>query len=104
MRITWVLFGLALLLACAHSDPAVKREAETEDLNPLNEVRATAILFDEATGRKNEGEGGGGRRKEATKSRGNHAPRESESCLFPRFIILPPLARIRARCSSSFLP
>ncbi|KAK9297080.1 hypothetical protein QLX08_009097 [Tetragonisca angustula] len=37
MRITWVLFGLALLVAYAHADP-VKREAESEDLNPLNEI------------------------------------------------------------------
>ncbi|KAK1131088.1 hypothetical protein K0M31_017385 [Melipona bicolor] len=38
MRITWLLLGLALLVAYAHSDPVVKREAESEDLNPLNEI------------------------------------------------------------------
>ncbi|XP_043527873.1 uncharacterized protein LOC122538133 [Frieseomelitta varia] len=36
MRITWLLFGLALLIAYAHADPVVKRESE--DLNPLNEI------------------------------------------------------------------
>ncbi|CAL7936914.1 unnamed protein product [Xylocopa violacea] len=38
MRITCVLLGLSLLVAYAHASPVVKREAESDDLSPLNEV------------------------------------------------------------------
>lgn len=38
MKTTCVLFGLSLLAACAVASPIVKREAESEDLSPLNEV------------------------------------------------------------------
>ncbi|XP_076760823.1 LOW QUALITY PROTEIN: uncharacterized protein LOC143429206 [Xylocopa sonorina] len=38
MRITCLLLGLSLLVAYAHASPVVKREAESDDLSPLNEV------------------------------------------------------------------
>ncbi|CAD1476566.1 unnamed protein product [Heterotrigona itama] len=50
MRVTWLLFGLALLIAYAHSDPVVKREAESEDLNPLNEIYVVEADDDQADG------------------------------------------------------
>lgn len=48
MRITYVLFGLALLVAYVHSNPIVKREAESEDLNPLNEIYIVEADDDQA--------------------------------------------------------
>ncbi|XP_033187835.1 uncharacterized protein LOC117155688 isoform X1 [Bombus vancouverensis nearcticus] len=48
MRITYVLFGLALLVAYVHSSPIVKREAESEDLNPLNEIYIVEADDDQA--------------------------------------------------------
>lgn len=44
MRISCVLLGLSLLVAIGAAGPLVKREAETEDLSPLNEVRALVTL------------------------------------------------------------
>ncbi|XP_053999674.1 uncharacterized protein LOC128887612 [Hylaeus anthracinus] len=38
MRITCVLIGLSLAVAFVASSPVVKREAESEDLSPFNEV------------------------------------------------------------------
>ncbi|XP_071862677.1 uncharacterized protein isoform X2 [Bombus fervidus] len=48
MRITYVLFGLALLVAYVHSNPIVKGEAESEDLNPLNEIYIVEADDDQA--------------------------------------------------------
>ncbi|XP_012138369.1 uncharacterized protein LOC100883467 isoform X2 [Megachile rotundata] len=48
MRITYVLFGLTVLVAYAASGPVVKREAESEDLNPLNEVYLVELEDDQA--------------------------------------------------------
>lgn len=114
MRITYVLFGLALLVVYVYSSPIVKREAESEDLNPLNEVRPITILFDERA----VWEGKGGRqslRSTRMKSRENHGYQMESKCgsqegtrcesrkwkrLFRRFIILQPLTRIQSRCSS----
>ncbi|XP_076675774.1 uncharacterized protein LOC143372962 [Andrena cerasifolii] len=47
MRTTCVLFGLSLLVALAASSP-VKREAESEDLSPLNEVYVVEAEDDQA--------------------------------------------------------
>lgn len=79
MRITYVLFGLALFVAYVHSSPIVKREAESEDLNPLNEVRPITILSDERA----EWEGRGGRqslRSTRMKSRENHGYQMESKC------------------------
>ncbi|XP_050583691.1 uncharacterized protein LOC126919048 isoform X1 [Bombus affinis] len=48
MRITYVLFGLALLVVYVYSSPIVKREAESEDLNPLNEIYIVEADDDQA--------------------------------------------------------
>ncbi|XP_015432466.1 PREDICTED: uncharacterized protein LOC107188650 [Dufourea novaeangliae] len=48
MRITCVLFGLSLLVAFAASSPIVKRETESEDLSPLNEVYIVEAENDQA--------------------------------------------------------
>ncbi|XP_029054534.1 uncharacterized protein LOC114881822 [Osmia bicornis bicornis] len=48
MRISYVLFGLTLLVAYAASGPVVKREAESEDLSPLNEVYLVETDDDQA--------------------------------------------------------
>ncbi|XP_076641261.1 uncharacterized protein LOC143352549 [Halictus rubicundus] len=48
MRISCVLFGLALLASIAVASPVVKREAESEDLSPLNEVYIVETDSDQA--------------------------------------------------------
>ncbi|XP_017766352.1 PREDICTED: uncharacterized protein LOC108555288 [Eufriesea mexicana] len=48
MRITCVLFGLWLLVAYVHCSPVDKREAEPEDLSPLNEVYIVEAEDDQA--------------------------------------------------------
>ncbi|XP_033337507.1 uncharacterized protein LOC117226857 [Megalopta genalis] len=48
MRISCVLFGLALVAAIAVASPVVKREAENEDLSPLNEVYVVETEGDQA--------------------------------------------------------
>ncbi|XP_076303154.1 uncharacterized protein LOC143221653 [Lasioglossum baleicum] len=48
MRITCVLFGLWLLVACVLCSPVDKREAESEDLSPLNEVYIVEADDDQA--------------------------------------------------------
>ncbi|XP_078048611.1 uncharacterized protein LOC144475994 [Augochlora pura] len=48
MRISCVLFGLALVAAIAVASPVVKREAENEDLSPLNEVYIVESEGDQA--------------------------------------------------------
>ncbi|XP_026671412.1 uncharacterized protein LOC108627445 isoform X2 [Ceratina calcarata] len=48
MRITCVLLGLSLLVAYARASPVVKRETESDDLSPLNEVYLVEADDDQA--------------------------------------------------------
>ncbi|XP_076235864.1 LOW QUALITY PROTEIN: uncharacterized protein LOC143180189 [Calliopsis andreniformis] len=48
MRISCVILGLSLLVAIVASSPIVKREAESEDLSPLNEVYVVEAMDDQA--------------------------------------------------------